>query len=148
MPAEHDEKSYALLTPVGPDGESFPHGLTASRWRVATAQPKEGSLTERVLSNAQEHDTEEAAAAAFFALMRTGLPGVLDAANLRLHEDTPLAFAEAMTDHVLEACEAAGGDTARADDWDNTEFSALRDAMVDACPEYSGEDPDSGPQMG
>lgn len=141
MRDQSDKTPYAFLTARGADGQ-MTQTDTAHEWVVATARPAEGSLSARELSGERHFADATKAVRAFFALMKTGMSGVIDTSNLREYEDSPLAFTETLTDKVSEACDEIDEEDERADDFDNTAFSELRDAMVDHCREYSGEDPE------
>lgn len=131
MTQPRDEKSYAFLMPFGPDGEMAAMDLHDTRWKVAVARPKEGSTTERDLSEVQEFGDAGEAARAFFALMGEGLQGVVDSPNLRVYAKSPESIFDDMTDAMHEVCDAIPEEDQRDDDWDNTEFTELRDAMQD-----------------
>lgn len=131
MTQTRDEKSYAFIMPVAPDGRMAAMDLHDTSWKVAVARPTEGSQTERDLSDVQEFEDAESAARAFIALMGEGLSGVMDSPNLRLFPKTPEAFGDDLTDAVHAACDDIPEEDQRDDDWDNTEFTALRDAVME-----------------
>ena len=69
-------------------------------------------------------------------------PGVIDAADVRLHQPSPLGLCTAMTEHLWDLIDAENSESdieGRADDFDAHDLSTVREAMVDNCPEYSGD---------
>lgn len=137
MTQPRDEKSYAFLMPFGPDGEMATMDAYDTRWRVAVARPREGSTTERDLSEVQEFEDELEAARAFCNLMGQGLHGVVDSPNRRIFGKCPDEIFEELTDAMNESCDAIPEEDRRDDDWDNTEFTPLRDAMQDVLEDVN-----------
>ena len=139
MTEARDNKSYAFLMPTGPNGEMDRMDLSTTRWTVAVARPREGSHIERELSEAQRFDDVEDALRAFIALMREDLPGVVDSPNLRVYGQSPESIFDDLTDAMHEVCDLIPEEDQRDDDWDNTEFSNLRDTMQDILEEQTPE---------
>ncbi|MBW3243429.1 hypothetical protein KUV57_12215 [Epibacterium sp. DP7N7-1] len=137
MTSHRNENSYALIMPVGPDGKMAAMDLHNTRWKVAVARPTQGSTTERDLSEVQDIEDAESAARAFIALMNEGLTGVLDSPNLRIFTKNPETFGDDLTDAMHEDCDDIPEEDRRDDDWDNTEFSQLRDAVMDILEDAS-----------
>lgn len=120
-----------------------PYGIT---YCVCQARPVPESRDQRHETGIRHHPVDEDIAIAdFFSRMRSsGLPGVIDLPDLRLHAPTPLAFCEDLTTHIwqnIEDEQADGDIESRVDDFDNHPLSPLREAMVNASPEYQGEEP-------
>lgn len=111
---------------------------------VAISVPREGSNTERDLSDVLEYtddDIDNAVKDFFGRMTETGLPGVLDTPEVRVHQKDPLAFCEALTETIIDEVPDNDDPDARDDDFDNHPLSLLREVMVDNCTEFSGESP-------
>ena len=123
--------------------------MGASAWIVSIARPVPGSTTARRHETlvthadgpeADEGDALAAAVADFFGRMReTGLPGVLDAREIRGWRGTPLDFCCLLTEEISDDLPDIDDPDFRDDDFENHHLAELREAMVDACPEFSGE---------
>lgn len=146
------DERYVLLLALDPEGKlcDISDEGNAEILRVALAAPRPGSLVERDLEAVTDHpaaDIDSAIRDLFSRMRATGLPGVIDAADVRMHQASPLGFCNAMTGHVWDLIDAendAGGLDERVDDFDAHVLSTVREAMVDNCPEYSGEAPAPG----
>lgn len=152
MATTPEADSYVLLMPMGEDGMRSPgKAVEAQTWAVAIARPVPGNTTKRAHSEITLHchgtpcaDGEALAPAVrdFFDRMREmGLPGVLDAQEIRKHCATPLDFTCLLTEEIADDLPDLEDEDALDDDFDNHPLSPLREAMVDACPEFSGEEP-------
>lgn len=143
-------EKYVFLMPVETDESRDPGSAAgASAWVVSIAGPTPGSTTARNHENlivhsdgaeARDGDAMEAAVTDFFGRMReTGLPGVLDAQEIRGWQDTPLDFCCLLTEAIADDLPDVDDPDFRDDDFENHHLAPLREAMVDACPEFSGE---------
>ena len=138
---------YILLLALDPEGRLCDIGDAgnAEILRVAEAAPRPGSLTERDLDSVTDHpaaDIDSAIRDMFSRMRATGLPGVIDATDVRLHQPSPLGLCTAMTEHLWDLIDAENAENdleGRADDFDAHDLSTVREAMVDNCPEYSGD---------
>lgn len=142
----HPNEPYALLRSVDADGNLAPLPDANTRFEVGVARARPGTLNERDLEQVRTWPAAEmgVATAAFFDLMReTGYGGVVDMPEVRAWCDTPLAFCEQFTADIADDLPDLLEDDARDDDFDNHLLSPLREAMVNACPEFSGEAPDA-----
>lgn len=123
-----------------------PAACGALRWCVAVAQPRPGSAVAWDMSDTTLHDGDAAvqdAARDFLSRMEaTGLSGLIDTAEARIRGDTPLEICNAATEAIHDDIPDVDDPEARVDDFDAHPLSELREALVDACPAYSGEDPD------
>lgn len=137
---------YILLECITPTGYLAPHiDDLGSSWRVSLASPTEGSLTDRDREDVETYprDAVEEAVGDFFTRMKTqDLPGVLDTGNLRAHHVSTLDFTSRLTEEISDDLPDPEDEDARIDDFDNHPLAPLREAMVDKCPEYSGEIPE------
>lgn len=146
--ADLEAERHVFMTAVDEDRNITDIGTAGSVTIVATARPKPGSRTERVLTEVNEYaaDDVNAAVVDFFERMRDHhRPGVLDTASLRAYRDTPLAFCERLTEEINEDIPDGQDPDARDDDFDNHPLADLREAMVEASPEFSGEDASPSP---
>lgn len=137
---------YALLESVNPEGDLAMIGDEGAQWRVSFAIPAPGSLTDRLRSEVLIHADPESAAQDLFGRMRNfGAPGVLDTPDHRAHERTPLDFVETLTDMVHDDASGSRDENEMvtsedADEaFDRSPLAPLREAMVNACPQYNGE---------
>ena len=146
--ADLEAERHVFMTAVDEDRNITDIGTAGSVTIVATARPKPGSRTERVLTEVNEYvaDDVNAAVVDFFERMRDHhRPGVLETASLRAYRDTPLAFCERLTEEINEDIPDGQDPDAREDDFDNHPLADLREAMVEASPEFSGEDASPSP---
>ena len=124
---------YALLRPLSPEGALTTMDDNSKVWEVSIAAPRADSTTERDQSDIFTTEDTEEAVAHLLSLMDQGLVTVIDSPNLRLFDImTPDSLGDALTDAVSDACDEIDAEDARDDDWDSTEFSELRDAVMDA----------------
>lgn len=148
-----EDDRHVLLKPLragedalSGDASGTPEAATAARWLVAVAIPDPGSTVRRILSEVSVHDGHKALEGAirdFFGRMRQdGLPGVLDAADIRIHGATPLDICNDITFEIHDDLPDIEDPEARIDDFDAHPLTCLREAMIDACPEYSGDIPE------
>lgn len=147
--ADQHYTPYIFLFSVNSRGRPGSVDDASSVWVVSTSTPRPGSLIERdhadPASFAEGASRIEEAVQEFFRRMRdTGFPGVLDTADLRAWHATPLDFTQRLTEELADECDDIDEDDQRLDDFDNGKFAPLREAMVDACPEFTGEEPDAG----
>ena len=144
-------EKYVLLMPVGDIGGHAPGFVDgAESWAVSIARPAPGSTTQRIHSDIVVHrheptsrdgDALNAAVVDLFTRMREqGLPGVLDAADVRQFCETPLDFCCRLTEVISDDLPDIEAEDFCDDDFENHPFAALRETMVDACPEFSGLD--------
>lgn len=145
---------YILLECINADGEiASSVELAATRWRVSEAEPVPGSQTDRTRHDVTTHDREavEEAVKEFFDRMKDmQLPGVIDTGNLRAWHDNALDFTCRLTEEINDDLPDVDAENFRDDDFDNHPLAPLREAMVDNCPEFSGEVPktgDAGPDL-
>lgn len=146
-------EKYVFLMPVEA-GNTHTPGDTASAtaWLVSIAHPASGSIDARNhealtvhgdTPTSRDGDAMTNAVVDFVRRMKeTGLPGVLDAADIRLHDVEPINFCHRLTERIIDDIDNAPGGDVRDDDFENHPLAPLREAMVDACPEYSGMEPD------
>lgn len=130
MSRSGDREQYALLMPIDPKGQMAPMDAQDTSWRLALARPATGSLTERELNDVQDFDTAAGAIGAFFTLMKSGLQGVIDSPHLRVYGPSPEAILDDLTEAIHEACDAIPEEDQRDDDWDNCEFTELREGCA------------------
>lgn len=123
---------YALLRSIDATGALTAMNNGTVTWEVSIAAPKPGSKIERLQRDIFTTTDTEKAVRHLFDLMDQGLATVLDSPNLRLFDQkTPQNFGDSLTDAVHDACDYIPDADKREDDWDNTEFSHLRDTVME-----------------
>ena len=140
--AKPEDDRYVFITRLDDAGKMTRLDNSDGTWEVSTARPVEGSLTERVKEDVvTTNDVSVAVQVLFSRMYKGGLPAVLDSPDLRVHNQvSPVAFVDSMNDAINSEIEQIPEGDQRDDDFDNTQFSELRDMMVDWCQEY---DPDA-----
>lgn len=146
MTAELEKDQYILMTAVDESGAIANISVDNSIVTVSVAEPKPNTNGERITSDVAEYrgDPKSAVEDFFRRIKSTGMPGVLDTAEVRIHAKEPLDFCNKITEEIHEDIPEMDEDDSRDDDFENHPLSELREAMVEACPEYSGEEP-AGP---
>lgn len=143
------DEDYALLECITRDDKiAISVDAADVRWRVSTAKPAPGSLTERIrtdISIFEDDDIGDAVKAFFERMREQGLPGVLDTGNLRAWHETDLDFTTRLTEEIADDLPDIDEDDFRDDDFENHPLAPLREAMVDNCPAFSGEEPSIEP---
>ncbi|MFX4299839.1 hypothetical protein [Pseudosulfitobacter pseudonitzschiae] len=141
-----DQTRYILLEYITADGEiANSVEQRSASWRVSEAEPLPESTTQRLRAGAKTYDREavEDAVIDFFTRMRrSSMTGVLDTGNLRAWHENPLDFTCRLTEEINDDLPDIDDEDFRDDDFDNHPLAPLREAMVENCPEFSGDVPD------
>lgn len=150
-PAEQDPR-HVLMMPIGTEDMEKPGDVNeAMSWIVSIAAPGAPGTQSRIHVDLARHLDDpfiaesalsSAVRDAFARMEATGLPLVLDAADVRIFADRPVDACCRMTEKILEGIDEGPAEDFRDDDFENHPLADLREAMVDACPEYSGQDPE------
>ena len=72
-------------------------------------------------------------------MRRHGLPGILDTPEYKGFRKTPHSFCVLLTEEISEGLLDNADGKSRDDIFKDHILSPLRQAMIDACPEFSGE---------
>lgn len=107
-------------------------------WQITWLRPDVGLIQDLTRFEIADPQDDVQAVARFFTVMRDlSVPGEILTADLAMTSASPMGFTDGLTQAIHDATPDGEDPDARDDDWDNHQWSSLREAMVDNCPEYS-----------